>query len=59
MNNICNNIKIEKFHQEITFLELHSNADTHDTHTYSSLWTHMRKPYSYEHLQMTEHPTYL
>jgi hypothetical protein len=31
------------------------NADAHNTHTYSLLWIHVRKPYPYEHLRRTEH----
>jgi hypothetical protein len=30
------------------------NANAHNTHIHSLLWTHVRKPYSYEHLQRTE-----
>jgi hypothetical protein len=31
------------------------NTDTHNTHTHSPLWTHVHKPYPYEHLRRTEH----
>jgi hypothetical protein len=31
------------------------NTDAHNTHAYSPLWIHVRKPYPYEHLRRTEH----
>ena len=31
-----------------------SNVDAHNTHAHSPLWTHVRKPYLYEHLRRTE-----
>jgi hypothetical protein len=36
------------------FLELHSTTQTLTSHTHSSLWTHVRKPYSYKRLWRTE-----
>ena len=35
------------------FLSMQYNTDAHNTHTHSSLWTHVHKPYPYEHLRKT------
>jgi hypothetical protein len=39
----------------IFFLRItHYNADVHNTHAHSPLWTHVCKPYPYEHLRRTK-----
>ena len=41
---------ILKFFFEIT----QYNADAPNTHAHSPLWTHVHKPYPYEHIRRTE-----
>jgi hypothetical protein len=49
ISNVYDNINHLLFFRIIQY-----NADAHNTYAHSPLWTHVRKPYPYEHLRRTE-----